>query len=177
MVKLVDPTLPFADVVARRRREGAGAAAATFGLWASTHDWRAVYPDATAVAGIGASDQALRDADVDFTQQVIGGSGGLLVDLGFQVCPIGAITSGMLSASLVVWVAGGTTTPEERGRLSSFGVPGVWIGSGTAPVEGWANVDPQVFGDRVQFVRRFVGAVASLLEVPEAAYVSNNLSN
>jgi hypothetical protein len=37
--------------------------------------------------------------------------------------------------------------------------------------------EPQVFGDRVQFVRRFVAAVASLVEVPEAAYVSNNLSN
>jgi len=177
MVKLVDPTLPFAGVVARHRRERAGTAAATFGLWASTRDWRAVYPDATAVAGIGASEQALRDPDVDLTQQVIGGSGGLLVDLGFQVCAIGAITSGMLPASLLVWVAGGTTKPEERERLSSFGVPGVWIGSGTDSVDGWAYVEPQVFGDRVQFVRRFVAAVASLVEVPEAAYVSNNLSN
>ena len=39
-MKLVDPTLPFADVIARRRRAGAGAAATTFGMWASTHDWR-----------------------------------------------------------------------------------------------------------------------------------------
>ena len=99
------------------------------------------------------------------------------MDLGFQVCAIGAITSGMLPASLLVWVAGGTTKPEERERLSSFGVPGVWIGSGTDSVDGWAYVEPQVFGDRVQFVRRFVAAVASLVEVPEAAYVSNNLSN
>ncbi|MGI8807095.1 MAG: hypothetical protein ACR2KK_04520 [Acidimicrobiales bacterium] len=73
-------------------------------------------------------------------------------------------------------MAGGTTKPEERERLSSFGVPGVWIGSGTSSVDGWAYVEPQVFGDRVQFVRRFVAAVASLVEVPEAAYVSNNLS-
>ena len=83
----------------------------------------------------------------------------------------------MLPPSLLVWVAGETTTPEEHERLSSLGVPGVWIGSGTDSVEGWAHVEPQVFGDRVQFVRRFVAAVASLVEVPEAAYVSNNLSN
>ena len=74
----------------------------TFGLWASTHDWQAVYPEPTAVAGIGASDQDLRDPEVDLTQQLIGGSAGLLVDLGFQVCPVGAITSGMLLPSLPV---------------------------------------------------------------------------
>jgi hypothetical protein len=34
-----------------------------------------------------------------------------------------------------------------------------------------------VFGDRAQFVRQFVAADASLVEVPGAAYVSNNLSN
>jgi hypothetical protein len=102
MVKLVDPTLPFADVVSRHRRERAGAAAATFGLWTSNHGWRTVYSEATAVAGIGASEQALRDPEVDLTQQLIGASAGLLVDLGFQVCPVGAITNGMLPPSLLV---------------------------------------------------------------------------
>lgn len=177
MVKLVDPTLPFADVVARRRREGAGAAATTFGLWTSTHDWRTVYPEPTAVAGIGASEMALRDSAVDLTQQLIGASAGLLVDLGFQVCPVGAITSGMLSPSLLVWVAGETTTQRESEQLSSFGVPGVWIGSVAEAVDGWARIDPGVFGDRAQFVRHFVATVASLVEVPESAYVSNSLSN
>ena len=177
MVKLIDPTLPFADVVARHRRERAGTAATTFGLWTSTHDWRTVYPEPTAVAGIGASDQALRDPEVDLTQQLIGGSAGLLVDLGFQVCPVGAITSGMLPPTLLVWVAGETTTPRESEQLSSFNVPGVWIGSGAEPADGWARIEPGVFEDREQFVRWFVAAVASLVEVPEAAYVSNNLSN
>ena len=177
MVKLIDPTLPFADVVARRRREGAGAAATTFGLWASTHDWRTVYPEATAVAGIGASEQALRDPEVDLTQRLIGASAGLLVDLGFQVCPVGAITSGMLPPSLLVWVADENTTRRESEQLSSFDVPGLWIGSEAEPPHGWARIEPGVFGDRAQFVRQFVAAVASLVEVPEAAYVSNNLSN
>ena len=177
MVKLVDPTLPFADVVARHRREQAGAAAATFGLWASTPDWRTVYPEPTAVAGIGASELALREPAVDLTQRLIGGSAGLLVDLGFQVCPVGAITSGMLPPSLLVWVAGETTTRQEREKLSSLNVPGVWIGSEGEAADGWARIEPAVFGDRAQFVRQFVAAVASLVEVPEAAYVSNNLSN
>ena len=75
MVKLEDPTLPFADIVARHRRERAAADAATFGLWSSTHDWRAVYPEPTAVAGIGASEQALSDPNVDLTQQLTGASG------------------------------------------------------------------------------------------------------
>ena len=177
MVKLVDPTLPFADVVARHRREQAGAAATTFGLWTASHDWRAVYPEPTGVAGIGASEQALRDPELDLTQRLIGASAGLLVDLGFQVCPVGAITSGMLPASLLVWVAGETTTPQESEQLSSFNVPGVWIGSEAEAADGWSRVETGVFGDRAQFVRQFVAAVASLVEVPEAAYVSNNLSN
>jgi hypothetical protein len=159
------------------RAAGAGAAATTFGLWASTHDWRTLYPEPTAVAGIGASEPALRNPEVDLTQRLIGASAGLLVDLGFQVCPVGAITSGMLSPSLLVWVAGENTTQQESEQLSSFNVPGVWIGSEAEAADGWACIEPRVFGDRAQFVRQFVAAVASLVEVPEAAYVSNNLSN
>ncbi|MGH3850312.1 MAG: hypothetical protein ACRDRT_11505 [Pseudonocardiaceae bacterium] len=177
MVKLEDPTLPFADVVARHRREQAAADAATFGLWASTHDWRAVYPEPTAVAGIGASEQALAEPYIDLAQRLTGASGGLLVDLGFQICPIGAITSGMLPPSLLVWVAGETTTPEERRQLAALGAPGLWIGPRADAIEGWSQLDADVFADRADFIRRFVGAVASLVEVPEAAYVSNNLSN
>ncbi len=177
MVKLEDPTLPFAEVVARRRREQAATDAATFGLWAATHDWRTVYPEPTAVAGIGASEQALRDPEVDLTQQLIGASGGLLVDLGFQVCPIGAITNRMLPPTVVVWIAGDDTTPEERAQLAALGVPGLWIGRGSDAVEGWGHLDPDLFGDRVHFVRQFVAAVASRVEVPEPAFVSNSLSN
>lgn len=176
MVKLEDPTLPFADIVARHRREQAAADAATFGLWASTHDWRAVYPEPTAIAAIGASEQALSDPNVDLTQQLTGASGGLLVDLGFQLCPIAAITSGMLPATLLVWIGDGTT-PDERQQLAALGVPGIWIGRRTDGIQGWAHLGAALFGDRVGFTRQFVAAVASLVEVPEAAYVSNNLSN
>lgn len=176
MVKLEDPTLPFADIVARHRREQAAADAATFGLWASTHDWRAVYPEPTAIAAIGASEQALSDPQVDLTQQLTGASGGLLVDLGFQLCPIAAITSGTLPAALLVWIGDGTT-PDERQQLAALGVPGLWIGRRTDGIEGWAHLEAALFGDRVGFTRQFVAAVASLVGVAEAAYVSNNLSN
>jgi hypothetical protein len=71
----------------------------------------------------------------------------------------------------------GETTRQEREKLSSFNVPGVWIGSEGEAADGWAWIEPRVFGDRARFVRQFVAAVASLVEVPEAAYVSNNLSN
>jgi DNA-binding CsgD family transcriptional regulator len=62
-------------------------------------------------------------------------------------------------------VAGETTTPQEGEQLSSFNVPGVRIGSEAEAADG-SRVEPGVFGDR-----------ASLVEVPEAAYVSNKLSN
>lgn len=177
MVKLEDPTLPFADIVARHRREQAPRAAATYGLWASTHDWRAVYPEPSAVAGVGASQRALSDPQIDLTQRLTGASGGLLVDLGFQLCPIAAITSGMLPGTLLVWVAGDGTMPDECQQLAALGVPGLWIGRSTDTIEGWAHLELEVFSDRVAFTRQFVTAVASLVEVPEATYVSNNLSN
>ncbi len=99
------------------------------------------------------------------------------MDLGFQVCPIGAITNRMLPPTVVVWIAGDDTTPEERAQLAALGVPGLWIGRGSDAVEGWGHLDPDLFGDRVHFVRQFVAAVASRVEVPEPAFVSNNLSN
>ena len=176
MVKLEDPTLPFADIVARHRREQAAADAATFGLWASTHDWRAVYREPTTIAAIGASEQALSDPQVDLTQQLTGASGGLLVDLGFQLCPIAAITSDMLPAALLVWIGDGTM-PDEHQQLAALGVPGLWIGRRTDGIEGWGHLEASVFGDRVGFTRQFVAAVAALVDVPEAGYVSNNLSN
>lgn len=176
MVKIEDPTLPFADVVARHRREQAPRAAATFGLWASTHDWRSVYPEPITVAGIGASERALSDPHIDLTQRLTGASGGLLVDLGFQLCPIAAITSGMLPAALLVWIGDGTT-PDEHQQLAALGVPGLWLGRRTDVIEGWAHLDAELLGDRVGFTRQFVASVVSLVDVPEAVYVSNNSSN
>jgi hypothetical protein len=82
----------------------------------------------------------------------------------------------MLPAALPVWIGDGTT-PDEHHQLAALGVPGLWIGRRTDGIEGWAHLEAALFGDRVGFTRQFVAAVASLVEVPEAAYVSNNLSN
>lgn len=168
-MKLVDPTRPFAEIAARRRRDRAATDAATFGLWTATHDWRSVYPDPTVIAGIGASEQGLREPERDLTQQLLGASGGLLVDLGFQVCPIGAVARGLFRPSLLVWLAGENTPGEELVVLASFGAPGLWIGERRHAIDGWAHVEPDVFEDRVRFVREFVAAVASVVDIPEAA--------
>jgi hypothetical protein len=111
----------YADDIARHRRERAAYSVATFGLWSSTHDWRAVHPKPTAVAGIGASEESPRRPNVDLTQQLIGATGGLLVDLGFQMCPIGAITNSTLPPTFLVWIAGMATTDvnDTRSRRSA----------------------------------------------------------
>ncbi len=64
-----------------------------------------------------------RGPGLDLTQRPAGASGGLLVDLGFHLCPIGEISNGMLPAALLVWIAGDSTTPEGRQQLTDFGVP------------------------------------------------------
>ena len=177
MVKLVDPSLPFANVVALHRREQPQPPPPPSGWWTSTHDWRVVYPEPTAVAGIGASEMALRDFAVALTQTTHRRQRRPARRSRVPGVPVGAISNGMLPPSLLLWVAGETTTQRESEQLSSFGVPGVWIGSEAEAGTGWACIEPRVFGDRAQFVRQFVAVVASLVEVPEAAYVSNNLSN
>jgi hypothetical protein len=59
MVKLEDPTVPFAGVVARRRRERAAADADDFRLGAPGHDWHAIYVEPGPKAVVGASAKAL----------------------------------------------------------------------------------------------------------------------
>ena len=82
----------------------------------------------------------------------------------------------MLPATLLVWIGDGTT-PDEHQQLAALGVPGLWIGRRTDGIQGWAHLETALFDDRVRFTRQFVDAVASVVEVPEAAYVSNSLSN
>lgn len=61
--------------------------------------------------------------------QVIGAVGGLLADLGFQVCPASALTAGTLRPSLLAWVDAGDTTADELRELEALGAPGIVIGS------------------------------------------------
>jgi hypothetical protein len=87
MVKLEDPTVPFAGVIARRRRERAATDALAFRLGTPGRDWQAIYSEPGVKAVVGATDRALDTDHAEHTLQVIGAMGGLLTDLGFQVCP------------------------------------------------------------------------------------------
>ncbi len=75
MVKLEDPTVPFAGVVARRRRERAGADSEVFRLGAAGRDWEAIYSDPGSKVVLGASDVALGVGRVERTLQVLGAVG------------------------------------------------------------------------------------------------------
>ncbi len=177
MVKLEDPTLPFADLIPRRRRERAGADGQAFRLGAPGYDWRGAYAGPGSRVVIAASQRALSPADVEGTVKAIGTVGGLLADMGFQVFPAKALTNGDLQPSLLVWVGAGETAREERDRLDAIGAPGVSVGSSTPGIEGWRHIDLGELDDWRRFTKRFVSEVAGLVEVPESAYVSNNLSN
>lgn len=177
MVMLEDPTVPFADLIPRRRRERAGADGQAFRLGAPGYDWRGAYAGPGSRVVIAASQRALRPADVEGTVKAIGTVGGLLADMGFQVFPAKALTNGDLQPSLLVWVGAGETAREERDRLDAIGAPGVSVGSSTPGIEGWRHIDLGELDDWRRFTKRFVSEVAGLVEVPESAYVSNNLSN
>ncbi len=170
MVKLEDPTIPFAGVVARRRRERAAADADAFRLGAPGHDWHAIYVEPGPKAVVGASAKALDADSVERTVQLIGSVGGLLADLGFQVCPASALTGGTLRPSLLAWVDAGDTAADERRRLEALGAPGVVIGSCAAPT-GWGRVDADEFKDRSLFIRHFVDEVAPLVDLPDSENV------
>jgi hypothetical protein len=177
MVKLEDPTVPFAGVVARRRRERAAADADAFRLGAPGHDWHAIYVEPGPKAVVGASAKALDADSVERTVQLIGSVGGLLADLGFQVCPASALTGGTLRPSLLAWVDAGDTAADERRRLEALGAPGVVIGSCAAAPAGWGRIDADEFEDRNLVTRHFVDEVAPLVDLPYAGNVSNNLSS
>lgn len=177
MVKLEDPTLPYADVVPRRRRERAASDGQAFRLGAPGYDWRATYSTPGSRVVIAASDCALSPTEVEDTVKVIGTVGGLLADLGFQVFPAKAMTGGDLWPSLLTWVGGSATAAEERDRLRVIGAPGVSVAPCPLGMPGWQHVDVREIGDWRSFATQFIAAVAALVEVPEAAFLSNDLSN
>jgi plasmid stabilization system protein ParE len=174
MVKLEDPTVPFAGVIARRRRERAATDALAFRLGTPGRDWQAIYSEPGVKAVVGATDRALDTDHAEHTLQVIGAMGGLLTDLGFQVCPASALTAGTIRPSLLAWVVAGGTPGDE---LRALGTPCIVIGPCPAAPADWACIDASEFDKRDQFIRRFVAAVSRLVDLPDAGNVSNNLSN
>jgi len=133
MVKLEDPTIPYADVIPRRRRDRATPDGQSYRLGAPGYDWRAVYSEPGTRVVIAARERALSEVTVEDSVKVIGTVGGLLVDMGFQVFPAKAMTGGDLRPSLIVWIGGDTTATEERAHLAAGAILGVSVGS-SAPL-------------------------------------------
>jgi hypothetical protein len=177
MVKLEDPTLPYADVIPRRRRERAASDGQAFRLGAPGYDWRTTYSTPGSRVVIAASDCALSPAEVEDTVKVIGTVGGVLADLGFQVFPAKAMTGGDLRPSLLIWVGGSATATDERDQLGLIHAPGLSVAPCPLGMPGWRHVDAGKVDDWRRFVKQFIAAVAALVEVPEASFLSNNLSN
>ena len=174
MVKLEDPTVPFAGVVARRRRERAATDALAFRLGTPGRDWQAIYSEPGVKAVVGATDRALDTDHAEHTLQIIGAMGGLLADLGYQVCPASALTAGTVRPSVLAWVVAGDMPGDE---LRALGAPCIVIGPCPAAPADWACIDASEFDKRDQFIRRFVAEVSRLVDLPDVGNVSNNLSN
>lgn len=177
MVKLEDPTLPYADVIPRLRRERTADAVEVFRLGAPGYDWRATYREPGTRVVIAASNAALSSAEADDTIKAIGTVGGLLADLGFQVYAARAMTGGDLEPALLIWVGGSATSTEERDDLRRVALPGVSVALYPVGAPGWRHIDVDDVADWRSFAKRFVADVASLVDVPEKAFLSNNLSN
>lgn len=174
MVKLEDPTVPFAGVIARRRRERAVTDAPAFRLGTPGRDWQAIYSEPGVKAVVGASNRALDTDHAEHTLQIIGAMGGLLADLGFQVCPASALTAGTIRPSVLAWVVAGDPLADE---LHALATPGIVVGTCPAAPADWACIDASEFDKRDQFIRRFVAEVSRLVDLPDVGNVSNNLSN
>lgn len=172
MVKIQDPTVAFSTVVPSRRRSRATAAGERFRLGLHGLDCGPTPRPTERSAVIGASSWALKTEQVEGSVELIGLVGGLLADLGFQVCPIGADARPQ-RPSIVVWVCGDETRADEYEQLAALGVPGLSIGSCVEGLEDWSFVTTEDLDDRKEFIRLFVDEVEALV----GANVSNNLSN
>lgn len=172
MVKIQDPTVAFSTVVASRRRSRAATAGERFrlGLHGLECGQTSLATDRSAL--IGASSWALKAEQVEQTVEVIGLVGGLLADLGFQVCPIGADVRPQ-RPTVVVWVCGDETQADEYEQLAAMGVPGLSVGSCVEGLVDWLFITTEELSDRREFIRLVAAEVGSLV----APNLSNDLSN
>ncbi len=172
MVKIQDPTVAFSTVVPNRRRTRAAAVGERFRLGLHGLDCGPTSRPTERSAVIGASSWALKTEQVEASVELIGLVGGLLADLGFQVCPVGADARPQ-RPSIVVWVCGDETEADEYEQLAAMGVPGLSIGSCVEGLDEWSFITTVELEDRKAFIRLFVAEVGALV----GANVSNNLSN
>ncbi len=176
MVTIQNPTSAFSTVVARRRRSRAAPNGEVFRLGVHGLNCSGPSQQATPRAVIGASNWALKAERVEETLETIGIVGGLLADLGYQVCPVGA-DADRAQPTLVLWVCGDETEADEYEQLAAIGVAGLSIGSCVYGLDGWSYIDAAELEDRATFIRRVVTEVGFLRDGLVGENVSNNLSN
>ena len=169
MVKLQDSAIAFSTVVSDRRGLRASQDAERFRLGLHGLDCTSNSLPTRATAVIGASAWALKAEQVDHTVQIIGRLGGLLADLGFQVCPVGADATRTAPPSLMVWVCGDETQADEYEQLKEIGAPGLSIGSCVDGLDDWDYIETEVVDRGDELTRRFVDALDAmgLLGAPE----------
>src|SRR4051794_25157644 len=139
-MRLQDPTAAYSRVVADRRRSRAALDAERFRLGVHGLDCGST-PSTRKRALVGASSWALKADHVEETVRRIGAAGGLLADLGFQVCPIGADDAMTARPSIVVWVCGNRTREDEYEQLEAMSVPGISLGSCVEGLDEWSYLE------------------------------------
>lgn len=166
-MKIEDPTVVYSTVVTRRRRSRATASGDSFRLGLHGLDCGATSQETGRTSVIGASAWALKAEQVERSVEIIGIVGGLLADLGFHVCPIGADANRRLRPSIVVWVCGDETEAEaeadEYRQLAAIGAPGLSIGSCVDGLDGWGFLEFEQLQEHDDFLRLVVDQVAALL--------------
>ena len=163
MVTMTDPTRAFSSVIPNRRAQRAEEIANRFRLDLTGVDCGNKGEASHARVLIGASARALKPDMVEDTVRIIGMAGGLLADLGFVSCPIGADTTAEPPV-FVVWVCGDETESDEFIELQAIGAPGLSLGSCVDGMEGWGFLDSDEFDDRRWFTQRFVDEVVLLVD-------------
>lgn len=147
MVKIQDPTRDFEAVVRDRRASRALKDAERFRLGLHGLDCGTVAASDTREVLVGASAWALKAERVERTVGLIGHIGGLMVDMGFRVCPIGADAARSVPPALVVWVCGDETLADEYEQLEKIGAPGISIGSCVDGLDAWDFIDSDLVED------------------------------
>jgi hypothetical protein len=162
-VKIQDPTVAFSHVVTARRRGRAALTAERFRLGIHGLECGSASPPSDRAAVVGASAWALKAEQVEDTVELIGVVGGLLADLGFQVCPIGADVRPP-RPSIVWWICVDETESDEYLKLVAMGVPGLSLGSCVDCLDDWSFISTDELEDRSEFIRLFVAEVEALLD-------------
>lgn len=167
-MKLQDPTAPYADVIARRRRQRVASGGECFRLGGQAPGAQP-RPSTGPIALLGASGWALREEQLERTSAYLGALGGLLADCGYDVFAITSEPDLDAAPAFVGWV-GGEETPGELAQLAAFEAPGLSLSPGVAQVHTWSTIEPVVQPTSTEFIRAVLDEIRRLTEsVPESS--------